>query len=94
MTLLIRPGVNFEEGERYIVALRNLKDESGEIARRAEGFRLYRDRVLTTNEDVEARRAHFESLFATLAAAGIGRDTSTGPGTSRSPASATCPSAC
>ena len=30
--LIIRPGENFEEGERYIVALRNLQDSSGPIA--------------------------------------------------------------
>ncbi|MGH2837277.1 MAG: hypothetical protein ACRDJY_02875, partial [Thermoleophilaceae bacterium] len=75
VTLLIRPGVNFDEGERYIVALRNLKGENGETLAAPEGFRIYRDRVLTTNEDVEARRGHFESLFGTLAEAGIDRDT-------------------
>jgi hypothetical protein len=74
VTLLIRPGVNFDEGTRYIVALRNLKGENGQTLAAPEGFRLYRDRVLTTNEDVEARRGHFESLFGTLAEAGIDRD--------------------
>ena len=74
VTLLIRPGVNFDEGERYIVALRNLRGEDGKTLSSPEGFRLYRDRVLTTNPDVEARRAHFESLFGTLAEAGIDRD--------------------
>ena len=74
VTLLIRPGVNFDEGERYIVALRNLKGENGETLAASEGFRIYRDRVLTTNEDVESRRAHFESLFGALAEAGIDRD--------------------
>ena len=29
VNLLIRPGVNFDEGTRYIVALRNLKDANG-----------------------------------------------------------------
>ena len=32
VTLIIRPAVNFEEGERYIVALRNLKDARGHRA--------------------------------------------------------------
>ena len=73
--LLIRPGVNFDEGQRYIVALRNLEGDNGEVISAPEGFRVYRDRVLTTNEDVEARRGHFESLFGTLAEAGIDRDT-------------------
>ena len=74
VTLLIRPGVNFEEGARYIVALRDLKGEDGKTLAAPEGFRIYRDRVLTTNPDVEARRGHFESLFGTLAEAGIDRD--------------------
>ncbi len=74
VTLLIRPGVNFEEGGRYIVALRNLKGENGDTLAAPDGFRVYRDRVLTTNDGVEARRAHFESLFGTLAEAGIDRD--------------------
>jgi len=73
-TLLIRPGVNFEEGTRYIVALRDLKDEDGRTLGTPRGFRVYRDRVLTTNDDVEARRGHFESIFQTLAEAGIDRD--------------------
>ena len=75
VTFLIRPGVNFEEGERYIVALRNLKGEDGKTLKAPEGFRIYRDRVLTTNPDVEGRRGHFESMFGTLAEAGIDRDT-------------------
>ena len=74
VTLLIRPGVNLEEGARYIVALRDLRGEDGKVLPAPEGFRLYRDRVLTTNGEVEARRGHFESLFATLAEAGIDRD--------------------
>jgi hypothetical protein len=74
VTLLIRPGVNFEEGARYIVALRNLRGEDGKTLEAPRGFRLYRDRVLTTNDEVESRRAHFESLFTTLAEAGIDRD--------------------
>ena len=34
VNLLIRPGVNFDEGTRYIVALRNLKDADGQHAAR------------------------------------------------------------
>jgi hypothetical protein len=74
VTLLIRPGVNFDEGERYIVALRNLNGEDGQSLTAPEGFRIYRDRVLTTNQAVESRRDHFESLFGALAEAGIDRD--------------------
>jgi hypothetical protein len=72
--LIVHPGVNLDEGGRYIVALRRLKDESGKTLTPNEGFRLLRDHRLTTNPDVEARRGHFESIFRTLAEAGIDRD--------------------
>ena len=72
-TLIIRPGRNFQEGHRYIVALRRMRDASGHIIPPSESFRLYRDEIRTTNADVEKRRNHFDSLFQTLAAAGIDR---------------------
>jgi hypothetical protein len=74
VNLIIHPGANLEEGGRYIVALRRLRDESGGLLAPSEGFRLYRDRRLTTNPAVEERRAHFEGIFRTLAEAGIDRD--------------------
>ncbi|MDX6667569.1 MAG: hypothetical protein QOK04_949, partial [Solirubrobacteraceae bacterium] len=75
VNLIIRPAVNFQENTRYIVALRNLRDAAGRILPANEAFRLYRDRTITTNPDVESRRSHFEGIFANLAAAGIDRDT-------------------
>ena len=76
VTLLIRPGVNFDEGERYIVALRNLKGEDGKTLEAPEGFRIYRDRVLDHEPDVEgAARRTSSRMFGTLAEAGIDRDT-------------------
>src|SRR5207237_2498383 len=73
VTLIIRPGKNLLEGHRYIVALRRMRDGSGKIIPASASFALYRDAIKTTNTDVEARRAHLESLFQTLAAAGIDR---------------------
>ena len=72
-TLIIRPGRNFLEGHRYVVALRRMRDASGKLIAANPAFRLYRDRILTTNPAVESRRAHFESLFQTLADAGVDR---------------------
>ena len=43
MSLLIHPAVNFDEGHRYIVALRNLKDAAGDTIPRRPAFLLYRD---------------------------------------------------
>ena len=46
VNLIIRPAVNFEEGERYIVALRNLKRRERQArSRRQQPFRVYRDRL-------------------------------------------------
>ena len=82
VTLIVRPGVNFDEGERYIVALRNLKDAGGRTIEAGAAFSALRDG--TPDPQVEARRAHFEQLFDTLGQAGIARKTSTSPGTSPS----------
>ena len=71
--LIIRPGKNFVEGERYIVALRNLKNAAGQTIPAGKNFRLYRDRRITRKRLVERRRAHFEELFATLRKAGVRR---------------------
>jgi hypothetical protein len=71
--LIIRPGKNFKEGRRYIVALRNLKTTSGRAIRPSRGFRIYRDRVGSRKRLVQRRRAHFEELFSELADAGVRR---------------------
>lgn len=72
--LIIRPAKNYTPGHRYIVALRRLKDASGATITAPAAFQIYRDKAPTNLPMVEARRAHFESLFATLGRAGISRD--------------------
>jgi hypothetical protein len=72
--LLIHPAKNLQDGHRYIVALRNLKDGSGAVIPAPTGFRLYRDDIPTDVPAIESRRAHFEDLFQTLGTAGIARD--------------------
>lgn len=71
--LIIRPGKNLQNGHRYIVAMRNLKDADGNPIDPPAAFRLYRDSDRTSNKTIESRREHFESIFADLAAAGIER---------------------
>jgi hypothetical protein len=73
VALLIRPAVNFTEGRRYIVALRNLKDASGKTIPAGPAFRLYRDGERTAVPLIERRRHHMEGIFDTLRRAGIGR---------------------
>jgi len=71
--LIIRPAVNFDEGQRYIVALRRLKNAAGVELQAHPNFKLYRDKIPTSEPKVERRREHFESIFDTLKWAGVGR---------------------
>ena len=71
--LIIRPARNFEEGHRYIVALRNLKNAAGASVEPPLPFRVYRDRLITQQAPVESRRPHMESLISTLQANGFQR---------------------
>jgi hypothetical protein len=71
--LLIHPAKNLEEGERYIVALRNLKDADGTPLQASPYFRIYRDKIPTNAPLVEERRPHMEHIFKRLAKAGIDR---------------------
>jgi hypothetical protein len=73
VNLFVRPGRNWQEGHRYIVALRNLKDANGNTIPPSEAFRAYRDRIPSLDPRFEARRAHMEEIFATLARTGIKR---------------------
>jgi hypothetical protein len=71
--LIIRPGVNFAEGTRYIVALRRIKDATGALIAPSADFLAYRDDTATGEPVKEARRPHMEEIFTTLATAGIAR---------------------
>ncbi len=71
--LLIHPAVALDYGTRYIVALRNLRSESGDRLRPNRVFRAYRDRLRTDNAAVEARRPEMERIFDELGAAGVER---------------------
>src|SRR4029077_8518712 len=73
-SLFVRPARNWQEGHRYIVALRNLKNENGETIQASEAFRDYRDHIAQPlNAKFEERRPHIEELFASLERAGIKR---------------------
>ena len=71
--LIIRPARNLDEGERYIVALRNLRSAGGKSLKAGRGFRIYRDRIETGARPIEKRRRHFEQLFRALGKAGVKR---------------------
>lgn len=66
--LIVRPARNFEEGARYIVALRDLRDASNRRIPAGDAFRRFRD-----GDATGARARHMESLFRTLERAGVRR---------------------
>ncbi|MFA5786230.1 MAG: hypothetical protein WDA71_04460 [Actinomycetota bacterium] len=73
--LIIRPAVNFEEGTRYVVALRNLSRADGSTIGAGEAFANYRDvgAANLLDPDFEARRPAMERIFSDLAATGMKR---------------------
>ena len=73
VNLIIRPTRNFEEGHRYIVALRNLRDAQNNPVDPPLPFRVYRDRLITQDPAIESRRDHIESLISTLQQNGFAR---------------------
>jgi hypothetical protein len=68
--LMIHPAENLADGHRYIVALRHLRDDKGDVVAPAPAFRSYRD---GTAPVTDPRKAHMDALFATLAKAGVAR---------------------
>ena len=87
VNLIIRPLENFDEGGRYVVAMRNLVDAGGDPIAPADAFRVYRDNLTTGIPALEDRREHMEELFEILGDSGSGAPSSTSPGTSPSRAS-------
>jgi len=73
VTLIIRPAVNFEEGTRYIVALRKMRDEEGNVIPAGEAFRHYRDNVPSDDPEINKRRKRMNNMFWNLGKAGIER---------------------
>jgi hypothetical protein len=73
VALLIHPAKNFAAGHRYVVALRNLKTESGKTIPAPPGFRYYRDEIPSNKAPINRQRGRFESIFRTLRGAGIAR---------------------
>jgi hypothetical protein len=71
--VLIHPAKNFDAGHRYIVAMRKLKDENGDLLDAPEGFRYYRDDLPSKQGQVNSRRDHYESVFRKLRKADVKR---------------------
>ncbi|TKD07323.1 hypothetical protein [Polyangium fumosum] len=71
--LILRAGMNFREGHRYVVALRNLKDSDGQGIEASDAFQVYRDAIPSDVPAIEARRDAMEKVFDVLAGAGVER---------------------
>lgn len=71
--VLLRPAVNLDEGARYIVALRDMRDADGNVIPPSEAFAKFAEPGVPGNS--QGRHRHFEDdVFAPLEAAGVGRD--------------------
>lgn len=71
--LIVRPATNFLERHRYVVAVRRMVDAAGAMLAPSPAFAAYRDGACTTDPAFEARRPRMESVFRTLARAGVAR---------------------
>ena len=68
--LMIHPAVNLTDGDRYIVALRHLHDDQGNIVQPNATFKAYRD---GTASATDPRTAHMNNIFENLQEAGVDR---------------------
>ena len=71
--LFVRPALSLEPGHRYIVALREMVNDAGEVIPADPVFATLRDGLPTTIPGVEARRADLEEVFDRLESQGIER---------------------
>ncbi len=71
--LLIHPAVNFADGHRIVVGLRNLVDKTATKLSAPPAFAAYRDGQRTTDTVFEARRPSMEKNFEDLRGVGVKR---------------------
>ena len=75
--LIMRPAVNFDEGTRYIVALRDLKDSEGNPIAPNTAFEAFKNATAGGPADAAlgSRQEHFNTnVFPVLSEAGIDKD--------------------
>jgi hypothetical protein len=64
--VLIHPAKNWASGHRYAIAMRKLKDASGNELAPPEGFRYLRDDLPVKDQAVEDQRKRFDRVFRDL----------------------------
>jgi hypothetical protein len=71
--LYLRPAKNLDPDTSYAVALRNIVLIDGTAAEPNAAFVALRDGTITTSPSLEARRARYDAMFASLETAGVPR---------------------
>ena len=76
--LIIRPAINFAEGQRYIAAVRQARNSAGELLPLSPLFQAYRDATpiaagMADAESHEPRRSQMEDIFTRLQSHGVDR---------------------
>jgi hypothetical protein len=71
--LIIRPAADLTDGHRYLVAVRNLKDASGNLIQPNPVFVDYRDNQPPPARAERARRGHMNAVLNQLGKRGVGR---------------------
>lgn len=69
--LLIRPAKNFRDGQRYIVALRDLRDSDVNVIDAPAAFKVFRDGNGTNIPALNRRADNVNDVLAHLSAAGV-----------------------
>ncbi|MES9603828.1 hypothetical protein [Actinomadura sp. NPDC000929] len=72
--LIVRPARNFREGHRYAVALRDLRDASGDLIRPNAAFAKILGPDLPATDPLAARQREGRRVLAALRARGVGHD--------------------
>lgn len=72
-SFVIRPLVPLVDGRRYIVAIRKVKGDKGEIAP-SPAFKALRDLEASPEATIDARRGLYEDIFGRLGTANVARD--------------------
>ena len=73
VTFIIRPVVALKDARRYIVAIRKVRGESGELAP-TPSFKALRDSIASSEPSVDARRGLYADIFQRLGGAGVERE--------------------
>ncbi|XRQ03387.1 hypothetical protein ACN3XK_43195 [Actinomadura welshii] len=72
--LIVRPAKNFREGHHYAVALRNLRDGSGNVIEPNEAFAKVLGSDLPSDDPLHERQRDTREVLAALGRHGVGRD--------------------